>query len=178
MRRKMKIRKTRLSPRHSNLRMRWSVNQGYGIKILMCGCHQKPLVGPPATSWLTTSLLKTFLISRRFSSVYSTSSIIFSLLFIFRKYQSRLMRIPCCVSILINCWMAEPILMKPCTYIITHKPISTAYFINPSHQPVSIRASTSRRSSVRPFKCLNCRCNVNYSCFGMICCPEPVLTET
>jgi hypothetical protein len=36
----------------------------------------------------------------------------------------------------INFWTAEPIFMKLCTYITTPDPISTAYFINPSHQSI------------------------------------------
>jgi hypothetical protein len=40
-----------------------------------------------------------------------------------------------CVSPLpINFSMAEPIFMKIYVYIMTSEPISTAYFINPSHQ--------------------------------------------
>jgi hypothetical protein len=46
-----------------------------------------------------------------------------------------------CVSVyplLINFWMLEPIFMKPSTYIMPPEPISTAYFINPSHQSVCL----------------------------------------
>jgi hypothetical protein len=32
--------------------------------------------------------------------------------------------------------MAEPVFMKPGTCVIEPDPISTAYFIYPSHQPV------------------------------------------
>jgi hypothetical protein len=34
----------------------------------------------------------------------------------------------------INFWMSEPIYMKPGKYIMAPDPISTAYFMNPSHQ--------------------------------------------
>jgi hypothetical protein len=43
-----------------------------------------------------------------------------------------------CVSPRINFWMAEPIFMKLGMYIMAHKPISTMYFINPSHQSVCL----------------------------------------
>jgi hypothetical protein len=45
-----------------------------------------------------------------------------------------------CVSVYpyINFWMAEPIFMKFRMYIIAPGPISTAYFINTSHQSVSL----------------------------------------
>jgi hypothetical protein len=54
------------------------------------------------------------------------------------------MRSPCrlhvcgCESPLINFWMREPIFMKLGMYIIAPEPISTAYFINPSHQSVCL----------------------------------------
>jgi hypothetical protein len=37
---------------------------------------------------------------------------------------------------LINFWMVEPISMKLGMYIMASEPMSTAYFINPSHQSV------------------------------------------
>jgi hypothetical protein len=37
-----------------------------------------------------------------------------------------------------NFWMPKPTFMKLCVYIMTPEPISTAYFINPSHQSVSL----------------------------------------
>jgi hypothetical protein len=39
-----------------------------------------------------------------------------------------------CVSFLVNFWIPEPILMKAGTYVNTFEPISTTYFMNPSHQ--------------------------------------------
>jgi hypothetical protein len=38
----------------------------------------------------------------------------------------------------INFWMPEPIFMKLGMYIMAPEPISTAYFINPSHQSVCL----------------------------------------
>jgi hypothetical protein len=38
----------------------------------------------------------------------------------------------------INLWMPEPLFMKLGMRIIVPEPISTAYFINPSHQPVCL----------------------------------------
>jgi hypothetical protein len=53
---------------------------------------------------------------------------VFSLLSLFWKNRSRLMRSPCSLCILpINFWMPEPILMKLGMYITAHEPISTAY---------------------------------------------------
>jgi hypothetical protein len=40
--------------------------------------------------------------------------------------------------------MAEPIFMKLGTYIMAAEPISTVYFINPSHQSVSVCVSFYR----------------------------------
>jgi hypothetical protein len=39
---------------------------------------------------------------------------------------------------LINLWMPEPIFIKLCMYIFALESISTAYFINPSHQSVCL----------------------------------------
>jgi hypothetical protein len=39
-----------------------------------------------------------------------------------------------CVSPVINFWMPEPVFLKFSMYVITPEPISTAYFINPSHE--------------------------------------------
>jgi hypothetical protein len=43
-----------------------------------------------------------------------------------------------CVSPPINVWRAELICMKLGMYIMAHVPISKAYFINPSNQPVCL----------------------------------------
>jgi hypothetical protein len=63
------------------------------------------------------------------------------------------MRSPCCLCIppykLLNC---EPIFMKLCMYIMAPEPISTAYFINPSSQSVSICASHYRCSVTAQYK--------------------------
>jgi hypothetical protein len=53
------------------------------------------------------------------------------------------MRSPCCLCVCvspppINFWMSKQILMKLGMYIIAPEPISTAYFINPSHQSVCL----------------------------------------
>jgi hypothetical protein len=41
----------------------------------------------------------------------------------------------------INFWMRPPILMKLGLYVMLPEPISTAYFINLSHQPVYVVAT-------------------------------------
>jgi hypothetical protein len=50
-----------------------------------------------------------------------------------------------CVSVYpslhINFWMPEPVFMKFGRYVMETEPISTAYFIDPSHQPVSLCVS-------------------------------------
>jgi hypothetical protein len=43
-----------------------------------------------------------------------------------------------CVSHPINFWISEPVLTKLGMYIMAPEPISTAYFINPSHQSVCL----------------------------------------
>jgi hypothetical protein len=44
-----------------------------------------------------------------------------------------------CLWILpINFWMRERLLMKVSIYVMASEPISTVYFINPSHQSVSV----------------------------------------
>jgi hypothetical protein len=45
----------------------------------------------------------------------------------------------------INLWMPEPIFMKLGMYITAPEPISTAYFINPSHQSVCLFVYSSHR---------------------------------
>jgi hypothetical protein len=61
---------------------------------------------------------------------------IYSLLSLFWKTKGRLMRSPC--SLYITFRTAEPIFIKLGMYIMASQPISTAYFINPSHQSVCI----------------------------------------
>jgi hypothetical protein len=46
-----------------------------------------------------------------------------------------------CISPAANFRIPEPIFMKLGTYIMAAEPISTAYFINSSHQPVSVCVS-------------------------------------
>jgi hypothetical protein len=57
------------------------------------------------------------------------------------------MRSPCCLCVCgsfpFNCWMPEAIFMKLCMYIMSPEPISTAYFINPSHQSVCLHVYPS-----------------------------------
>jgi hypothetical protein len=43
----------------------------------------------------------------------------------------------------INFWMPEPIFMKLGMYIMAPEPISTTYFVNPSHQSVGLYAYSS-----------------------------------
>jgi hypothetical protein len=46
---------------------------------------------------------------------------------------------PRCLCIpAINFWMPEPVFMKVAMYIMALQSISTAYFINPSRQPVCL----------------------------------------
>jgi hypothetical protein len=56
--------------------------------------------------------------------------------------KNRLMRSTCCLCVcespLINFWKPEQIFMKLGMYIVAPEPISTAYFLNPSHQSVSV----------------------------------------
>jgi hypothetical protein len=54
-----------------------------------------------------------------------------------------------CVSPPINFWIAQPVFTKLGTHIMAHEPISTAYFINPSNQCVSVRVSHSRGNEYR-----------------------------
>jgi hypothetical protein len=52
------------------------------------------------------------------------------------------MRSPCCLCIPpLNFRIHEPVFMKLGKYITTPEPISTAYFINPSHQSVCMYIS-------------------------------------
>jgi hypothetical protein len=63
----------------------------------------------------------------------------------------------------ITFWMPEPIFMKLGTYITEPEPISTAYFMNPSHQPVytpivarqrlgrSVTAATNTHATIDEF---------------------------
>jgi hypothetical protein len=107
---------------------------------------------PPDCQWIhqLPSFITLFPSSFRFPfySFYPT-------FFILKKNKSRLMRSPCrlcvSVSIPINLWMPEPIFTKPRTYIMAPKPISTAYFMNPSHQSVCIPLSLLGKGSVKMF---------------------------
>jgi hypothetical protein len=66
-------------------------------------------------------------------------SILFDLLSLFWKNESRLMRLPCCLCIHVsppsnlNGWTN---LYDTWYYIMAHEPVLTAYFINPSDQSV------------------------------------------
>jgi hypothetical protein len=44
----------------------------------------------------------------------------------------------------VNFWMPEIIFIKLGMYIMASRPISTAYFKNPSHQPVRLCVSPCR----------------------------------
>jgi hypothetical protein len=54
------------------------------------------------------------------------------------------MRSPCCLRVCVSAlpplkfWMTEPIFIRLSMCIMAPEPISTAYFINPSHQSVSM----------------------------------------
>jgi hypothetical protein len=69
----------------------------------------------------------------------------------FGKNISRFVRWPCCLCVClspnINFWMPEQIFMKLCMHIMimATEPISTAYFINPSHQSVCLYVNPSYR---------------------------------
>jgi hypothetical protein len=54
----------------------------------------------------------------------------------------------------INFWMLEPIFMKRGMYIMAPEPISTAYFINPSHQSVSVCVSLLSLPGKGSVKCI------------------------
>jgi hypothetical protein len=60
----------------------------------------------------------------------------------FQNNKGRLMRSPCCLCVCVSSLqtfsMPQTILMKFGTCIIAPEPISTAYFINPSHQSVCL----------------------------------------
>jgi hypothetical protein len=74
-----------------------------------------------------------------YEGIWNVSKTFFSLLFLFWKNEGRLMQSSCCLCIRhINLRMPEPIIMKLGIYIMTPEPISTAYFINPSHQSVCL----------------------------------------
>jgi hypothetical protein len=45
----------------------------------------------------------------------------------------------------INFWIPEPIFLKLAVYIMTPEPISTAYFINPSHQSLCLYIYVARQ---------------------------------
>jgi hypothetical protein len=71
------------------------------------------------------------------------NEITLSLISLFWKNECRLMRSPCCLfcvcgSPLINFWMSEPVFIKHSMYIMAPDPLSTAYFINPSHHSVCL----------------------------------------
>jgi hypothetical protein len=64
------------------------------------------------------------------------------------------MRSPCSLCLYIppiNFWMHELIFMKLGMYIMTPEPISTAHFINPSHQSMCISLSLLGKGSVNTF---------------------------
>jgi hypothetical protein len=63
------------------------------------------------------------------------------------KKKSRSMWSPCCLCVCISVclcippiksWLTEPMFMKLGMYIMATESISTAYFLNPSHQPVCL----------------------------------------
>jgi hypothetical protein len=81
------------------------------------------------------------------------------------------MRSPCCLCLrnpLVNVSMSEPMCMKLGMHIMTPDPISTAYFINPSHQSVclypliitkqrlggKVTAARNTRENRRTFRCI------------------------
>jgi hypothetical protein len=55
-----------------------------------------------------------------------------------------------CVSPLppISCWKIEPVFMKLGMYIMAPEPMSTAYFINPSHQSVYLPIVATQRLGI------------------------------
>jgi hypothetical protein len=70
------------------------------------------------------------------------------------------MRSPCCVSVnpppppSNNFWPTEPICMKLGMYIMTHELVSTANFINPSQQSVSVWVSLLSLLGKGSVKCI------------------------
>jgi hypothetical protein len=71
----------------------------------------------------------------------------FSLLSLFWKNESSLMRSPCCLCVCVpppnNFWMPYPIFIKLGKHIMAPEPISMAYFLNPSHQSVCLSVCVS-----------------------------------
>jgi hypothetical protein len=66
------------------------------------------------------------------------------------------MRSPCCLRVCqsppIKVWMAEPIFMKHGMHITVSEPISMVYFINNSHQSVSVCVSPYSRQATARYK--------------------------
>jgi hypothetical protein len=82
-----------------------------------------------------------------FTNLHVSSALImkkcFISLILFLKNESRLMQYPCCLCVSvslwispINLWMPDPIFVTLHMCIMAPEPISTEYFINPSHQSV------------------------------------------
>jgi hypothetical protein len=66
-------------------------------------------------------------------------NIIFSLLSLFKRMKVGLCDLhSVCISPLINFWTPGPIFMKLRTFIMASEPVSTANFLNPSHQSVCL----------------------------------------
>jgi hypothetical protein len=67
--------------------------------------------------------------------------VVYNLLSLIWRNESRLMRSSCCLCFCvfpINFLKAEPIFIQLGIYIVAAEPISTAHFINPSHQSVCL----------------------------------------
>jgi hypothetical protein len=67
---------------------------------------------------------------------------VFSLRSLFWKIKLGFLRSPCCLCVCksspVNLWIPEPVSMEHGTYILATKSVSTAYFINSSHQCVCL----------------------------------------
>jgi hypothetical protein len=61
----------------------------------------------------------------------------------------------CRCSPLIKFWTPQPILMKAAMYIMAPEPISTAYYINPSHQSVCLYMYVDRQRLGKKIYCGN-----------------------
>jgi hypothetical protein len=87
----------------------------------------------------SSEIFQTTSIKTSLTTFYKIHVAIFSLLSLFEKSNSRLMRSPCCLCVCmsvnpaINFRMPEPIIMKLGMYMMAPEPISTEYFINSSH---------------------------------------------
>jgi hypothetical protein len=82
---------------------------------------------------------------RLYGTVKHRDKCAFLAYFPYFEKKSTLMRFPCCLRLCTppkkNFWMAGSIFIKLSMYIMAPDPISTTYFVDPSHQVVSVCVS-------------------------------------